>query len=548
MRQISYPRRLACLLLRFALKITPPDRTDWARAMLSELEHVEGNWQAMRSAFGGTVILAKHALLSAILPKGIRGPVPLGSESLLADKPLRKSTLAALVSCVVVALLFFLAPGFRQGFQVALVQWQNFIHVTGSDRDPDLDAIARRAENEKDAEALAFVAVRHRNTEESQRLSDEAVRLGPNLTWVYAVVAVHHPEVSEIDSWIQKLQPWDPQNALAHLIVAERIGIDQIERGDIPHRADEESVAWLDAMSGAFQSAKLDCYLDRLKELDRKVLVRYAIHDPYQVFESEAWSGLPSYAVWDSARYAEFLLQQGKVLESKGDRLGASEKYSTVTRFGDLLGPMARFLMRPRTIDAYRRLGEMSQRAGNEEQAVLYFRLAGQLENARRQDYPSLWEEYRRGVVPRWNASAVSVSGLVFLCSAAMGLICITVIFTKNRNLRLSTIRPGRLLSGFGLGSVLGLLFSCVTLYITYHPYAEIFRRYVQDGDESGIPELQVFLRTAQMPLGIRNLFRTDYYVFYFWLGLTVLGIRALIVMVVRQFVNHRRPGPSVAA
>jgi hypothetical protein len=91
-------------------------------------------------------------------------------------------------------------------------------------------------------------------------------------------------------------------------------------------------------------------------------------------------------------------------------------------------------------------------------------------------------------------------------------------------------------------------LFSCVTLYITYHPYAEIFRRYVQDGDESGIPELQVFLRTAQMPLGIRNLFRTDYYVFYFWLGLTVLGIRALIVMVVRQFVNHRRPGPSVAA
>ena len=269
---------------------------------------------------------------------------------------------------------------------------------------------------------------------------------------------------------------------------------------------------------------------------------------PYQVFESEAWSGLPSYAVWDSARYAEFLLQQGKVLESKGDRLGASEKYSTVTRFGDLFGPMGRFLMRPRMIDAYRRLGDMSQRTGNEEQVALYFRLAGQLENARRQDYPSLWEEYRRGVVPRWNASAVNVSGLVLLCCAALGLICITVFFTKNRTLGLSTLRPGRLLSGLGLASVLGLLFSCVTLYISYHPYEEIFRRYVQDGDESGIAELQVFLISAQLPLGIQNLVRTDYYVFYFWLGLTLLGVLALIFLVVRQFVNHRRPGPTAAA
>ena len=44
---VDFPRSLAILLLRFAIWIAPHDTLDWGRGMLSELNHVEGNWSAL---------------------------------------------------------------------------------------------------------------------------------------------------------------------------------------------------------------------------------------------------------------------------------------------------------------------------------------------------------------------------------------------------------------------------------------------------------------------------------------------------------------------
>jgi hypothetical protein len=66
---VAHPRRVAGLLLRFAIWIAPHDTLDWGHGMLSELNHVHGDWAALIWAMGGAGILAKHTLLSLILPE-----------------------------------------------------------------------------------------------------------------------------------------------------------------------------------------------------------------------------------------------------------------------------------------------------------------------------------------------------------------------------------------------------------------------------------------------------------------------------------------------
>lgn len=56
-------RRVARMLLRSAVSISPKDTLGWGEAMLSELNYVEGGWAALIWAIGGAGVLAKHALL-----------------------------------------------------------------------------------------------------------------------------------------------------------------------------------------------------------------------------------------------------------------------------------------------------------------------------------------------------------------------------------------------------------------------------------------------------------------------------------------------------
>jgi hypothetical protein len=387
MRQ-AHLRQLATLLLRFAIRIAPRDTLDWGQAMLGELNHVEGHWAALMWALGGAGVLAKHALVSIITPGRNRQPAPSGGDFFSREGPMRKATLVTGGACVAATVLFFLAPAFRQAFRVSLAQWHDVFHVTSSNRHPGLEALARRAEQKHDAEGLAFVAVRLWNEPESARLAEEAVRLDANLIWVYAVVAVRHPELSEINRWVPKLEQWDPQNALPHFITAESIDIAEVTRPGFiafaPLRPKKEEVnpAWQSAMAAAFQSRKLDDYLDRLKELDRRVVLRYGFDDLYQVVGGEEQYDLPTYTAWDSSRYAESLLESGEKLEARGESKAAREKYWAVVRFGRVIGSRGGFLVDRSLQGAYKRLQAFSEKEANHEEAALFGYLAGKLEQS----------------------------------------------------------------------------------------------------------------------------------------------------------------------
>jgi len=180
MMPADLPRTLAILLLRFGIWIAPHDTLDLGHGMLSELNHVEGNWSALIWAFGGAGVLAKHAMLALILPGSHRRTASSASELFAKEIPMRKPALAVIASCVVASLLFFLAPVFRQAFRVSLAQWHEALHVdrwcADAETGPELDALAKKAEQNRDAEGLAFVANRHAKQTQRARLADQTRR------------------------------------------------------------------------------------------------------------------------------------------------------------------------------------------------------------------------------------------------------------------------------------------------------------------------------------------------------------------------------------
>lgn len=550
------PRSVAIALLRFAIWIAPHDTHDWGHAMLNELNHVEGDWSALLWSLGGSGVLAKHAILAVILPGTHRRTVSSASELFDKEGPMRKPAFAVIASCVVASLLFFLAPVFRQAFQVSLAQWHDIFHVCSpfSDQRSDaaLKALARKAEQDHDAEALAFAAARLWSQADNTRLAEEAVRLDPNLTWIYSIVAVQCPWRPEIDSWIPELEKWDSQNALPYLIAAEKIDIDHIKNRDTHGRVDAQSQAWQAAMAAAFRSFKLDTYSSRLKQLDRSVILRYRIEDPFQALEDPYLYGLPSYGAWDSNRYAKSLIESGDSLEALGDHKGAAKKYWAVARFGQLLGPDGGFFISREVKEVYKRLATLSEAEGNNAEATFYAALTDHVDREAEKQRAS-WRSRSQGgsSVPHWNAFLIRLAGLSMLFCAAVLAICALGVVVRTRSVALSALRPSRLTLALAFTSAIGALLSSAVLFVSYWPYSQLFRRFLNTGDDYHLSDLSAFLGDTQLPLGSEFSMGSWYVaswniVFYFWFAVTFLCVLALTIAIFRHF--QTRPRAHAAA
>jgi hypothetical protein len=546
----TYLRRVAGSLLRLALKVAPQDSVVWGQAALAELNYVKGDWPALAWAFGGAVVLTKRAMLSLILPGRRRTAISSKPEIFAKEGPMRKATLAAVGACAVASLLFFLAPVFRQAFQASLAQWHGLADFTPyADRrpSPELEAVAGLAEQNHDAEGLAFVAMRHPKESESARLADEAVQLDSNLTWVYAVVAMSYPTLPQIERWVPKIEQLDPENALPYFIVAEAIDIDQGLHDKVPKKTSDESPAWKKAMASAFQSPKLDNYLDRLKALDRRVILRYGFDDLYQALDNPGWFLLPSYSAWDSCRYAELVLQSGETLEARRDLTGARDRYLAVARFSQMTTPAGVLLLYGKVNipqEAYKRLQAFSEKDGLQEQARLYASLAAQAERAKENDWIVRQNRFGDSDVTRWSANLVKTSGAAMFLCAGILLTCFVHVIRKRQFLKPNSRGLGRITTAFGIGGAVGLLLSSATLYTTYRPYAEIFQGYLHSGDESQLPLLSSFLDHTWVLLGSEG-FYGDVRV-YFWFAVSALCVLALLLAVITFVVKHLRPQDSI--
>jgi hypothetical protein len=553
----THLRQAATVLLESAIRISPPDTRDWGRAMMGELNYVEGPWTAVMWALGGASVLTKHALASLFIP-GRHGEGFVPDGGLFAKSAsLRKAALAIGGACALAALLFFAAPPFRQAFRVALKPW----HMASGNIQSGLKALAKRAEVRHDAEGLAFCAVRLQDPRESARLAEEAVRLDPNLLWVYAVVGMRNPGLSETGPWVEKLQRWDPQNALFHLITAESIEQAHFRRGVWSPPTKEQERAWQSAMVGAFQSPKFDDYLDRVAELNRKVVPRYGFYDPYEV-QSREEIDLPVSAFENSERFAKSLLHSGAALEASGDRKGARDKYWTVARYGQLIDSQGRTYLEHgmgTTLQAmaYSQLRASSEKGGNQSETALFGYLAAKFDPVEG-EHPGFPGELAFGLdISRRNAAVVEISGLMILIFCGLVVVATSILIAgSRRGARPAAQRAKPLATMVVLTSAVGLLFSSVTLYLTYRPYWYFFQSAILNGERTQTRDLRIFLMYTQTLPGIppRHYMlldallysRSPSFLFYFWTGVTLLGVSGLALILLRHLLGRPRANATL--
>jgi len=548
-------RSLAAALLHCGLKIAPQYAAEWGRAMLSELHHVEGDWAAFAWAAGGAGMLAKQALLSLVIPGPSNEIVPCVTK----ENPMRKSTLIAAAACLAACLLFFAVPAFRQAFQISLAQGRSLIssvrgfygHPISRDEQlttwlgGDTRKVAELARKNHDAEGLAFAALHPwQGTPDSAELAEEAVRLDPKLTWIYADVGHHNAARPEGDEWISKLQQFDPQNALPHLLTAEQAAAGK-------YFGTETSIpAWQNAMAAAFASSKLDTYGDRLKELDYKVTLRYGLNDPFAAgndFLLETFSHNRIFA-GSPYDYVKLLLNSGDALAARGDRQGAVKQYLLAAHFGEMIQPkeqrsaealFQRFF--PNTIlqGPYHHLAVLYEKQGDKQQAELFTYLAASADQELR-DVPALAMQLLTAddaSAPQ-NAEILNISGITMFFCAGTVLLCAVIKIARSRSLRLSKLHPGRITTVLGCAGIIGLLMSSTTLYLSYRPYAEAARAYLHDGDPSRLRALAIFFYS----LDYSSFYTLPTYLIYFWTGIIALCVVTLVFTTVKLISKHRHP------
>lgn len=546
-------RQAATVILESAIRIAPPSSRDWGRAMMGELNFVEGPWAGTMWALGSSRVLAKQALVSLIIP-GRRGEDYVPDGGLFANSAtLRKAALAMGCACILAALLFFAAPPFRQAFKVALKPW----HLASGNIQPGFVAVAKQAEIKHDAEGEAFCAVRLQDSRESARLAEEAVRLDPNLLWVYAVVAMRYPELSETNKWVEKLERWDPQNALVPLITAESIHRANVQRGGGSPPTKEQEQAWQRAMAAAFQSPKFDDYFDRIAQLNRRVVPRYGFYDPYEV-QSREQIDLPDSALENSQRFAQSLLNTGADLEAKGDWKGGRGRYWTVARFGQLIdseGRTNREHGMGTTLQAmaYSQLQASAGKEGMQAEAALFGYLAAKFDPAKGKHGGLPGESAFGRDTSERNAAVVEISGIMILFFSGLVVVALSILIAgSRRRARLAAKRAKPVATIVVLTSAVGMLFSSVTLYLTYRPYWYIFQSAIQNGDGMQTRDMQEFLNSTQMLPGVSpHAFRTfteallyagsPSFLFYVWAGVTLLGVLGLGLIFLRHFMGRPR-------
>jgi hypothetical protein len=542
----THLRQAATTLLESAIRIAPPDTREWGQAMRGELGHVEGPWASLMWAVGGASVLAKGALASLLIP-GRRGHGLVPDGGLFAKSvSVRKAALIAAVACVLGALVFLAAPPFRQGIRVSLAAWRWVYSAPEPSSQPRLAALAMQAEAQDDAEALAFCAVRTRDSRQSARLAKEAVRLDPSLLWAYAVVAVHHPELPEIREWQPKLEQWDPQNAVFHLLAAQLVDMAHSrEYSYFSGPINERDPAWQSAMAAAFASSKFDDYLDRLKELDRRVVSRYRFNDPYELLAGEE-ADLLTYAFFDCHRYAQWLLESGRKLEARDARRGAADKYWAVARFGQFLDSQGhtgyeRWSGAMLQAQAYKQLQMLAEKEGKANEAEFFGYLAARMHPATGgNDWMAGRWVFGQQVSSR-NAAFLQLSGLMMLVFSASLLVAgSTLIAGSLRGEASAGSRAKPVATAVVLASGVGLLVSSATLYLTYRPYWYIFQRAILNGDWSQTRDLRDFLIAAQAPPGMGH---HPYLPVYFWMVVALLGLIGLAVILLRHFRGQPQTG-----
>jgi hypothetical protein len=547
-------------LLRFFARDLPPDLQPWGDAMLAELPCVDGVAGPVLWALGGGIFLSKASFVRALTGNGLRSAGPPGIHP---PSPTQKMAfLAALLS-----LGMLLSPVFREGIQTSLESWARWSPNVLN----NLDEITAAAERQNDAPALAFAALHTRNMQKSAQLAERAVAKDKELTWVLTVVLARNASFLETshsiphkqqEIWVKELEQWDPDNATSYIWEAQttRLG----EGGKWPPSfamalapQDGEQLmhrkAWLAAMEKAFAAPRYDSYFDRRMRLERGAFLRMGTHSPLLVADGifrQDWTS------WTDIRlYSNLLLFQGDQALAAGHPEQAEAFYLSTEQFSARLysgakGGYEPMFSRGPLTDTHKRLLALYQRWPHPEKELRSKEILARLQ-AEREIYSNprrIWEAVFGRIT--WMGIAVSVSSGLAVLSMAGTLLGIGYFFSRQWLGFRASRRLNALMDGAGKYGPFVLFASCVCLYFTYRPYAQLFHDYMYNPGGASSPErIKTFFELRYFPFEVQDwLVKIAPLHVLFWMAVIVVLSLIVLGFVWRWVKAARKPAAAATS
>lgn len=555
----SKAKTCARAALRALVRLWPAESLEWGHAIAAELESVENGPAVVLWALGGVVVFAKalwksfwHSLKR---PFGV--PTEGGEEHLLVSPtrgPRTPRWVTVLFLACAVALL--LLPEARQGMGEVLDSWVGFPRFQPKS---DLIKLAKEAEKELDAQTLAFAAIQLRrasiphHSAESVRFGEEAIALDPSLTWIYLnLLDVHYMDAPIPAEWVKRLEQWDPQNAVPHLLEAERIAREfraqwkQAHSGmNFPFGAEgikllESQPNWLAAMERAIESPRFDSYMIRHSEMNREVMRRRRIEKPMVAGFALMAHPLPQF--YGVMPYLDLLVERAGEAERAGDLNAAADTYWRVAHFAEHLR------VQGQSPDIQTLLGANIQKRvyGNLESVL---KKKGQFGEAELVSYNLAEAKRTSPQKPQANSKQLMWDAIVWLAMlvhiSAAGLVLAgsAVIFSFVALLsparRWVSPRARGLVCFAAEFAPVVLLFCCVAFALSYYPFAKTFKTYLNARQE--ITDLRPFVYSlTALPSSAGGimfpLFGQRIFTVYFWWGVIAIGTLLITWMLIRMF------------
>lgn len=490
--------------------LVPQERREWAEAMAAEVEGIESGWGAWRWALGSALTLIRVAFAAAVRNEWQRGVT---------------MSRVVVVACVLlVAVLLFATPVVRQGLSLVGESWSVGLSAPlngATQRDVERVRADHRSQN--DPQALAYLALNETDTRQADFLVTEAVGRDPKLGWVYAKLAVAHPGDRLAPAWVERFQEYAGNNALAPLLAAREIRL-RTQRA----QGKEITPEWEAQMKAAFAAPEYNDYMRERLDLQRVIMRRYEVGSPISLL-AVIFRFNPAN---DIHLYADKLILEG-------NRSGDLSKYRAIIAFAqrlylgastDLEQNMAKQLL-GRTMAI---LGPKLMAQGHAgEAAQMSFQAA-----AIQRDTKNAIENGRGELLSR-SVSVIHLATLFGLISLT-GIAGTSVAWMVGRLRRKSYRGLQGMMSGFSMV----LASSLATLYVSYRPYEEMYRWFV-DGGYVPPKVLSALAPIVNVPFYLFHNTPSFSANVLLWQMVFVAGMLALVGIVLRHLPGWRKSHAS---
>ena len=549
----SLPFWLAHSSLRLVLRIWPEESRDWGHAIAAELDEIENPFEALQWALGGLMLFsrasASHFLTWLKLPAGSRlsaDSLPRGADALILPKRSRLFSSAILLTTVIILFL----PQSREAISTVCASWNDFRGYSSDLR--ALQNLATRAEREKDARTLAFVALATPDPDHEKTLADHAVAIDASLTWIYASHTAHPEFIPPSKDELVRLTAADPDNAFPELLAA-RVISEPLFQGLLFHHSPtevefEKSLAadpqWITHMDRAFRAPRYDSYFNRHWQLIREAWNHHPDLSAFVIFNSMWSHSFPDVA--SIRHYGNYLVQTAREASAAGHAAEAEAQLKRVDDFGRLMSTqgeadLERMVGLSLSRQATNQLQNLYQTHWNEREgrqaAQRLKEIDGRIESIQHLFRPASPERFRA-----FDRRAF----LVQLSAALAVLFAIAAVFSLFAlELRLAVPSRGRMQLRCALcvaadWAPAALLFGFVALLWLFQPYAQILRSARSLTSASAAWQSLHFegLFTLSSTLGA---LMQPFTPVRFWQSFTCALVALALFVIVRGFLRYRR-------